>query len=59
MIYSVGFVLALILAPMLLRVAKSQGFMSINIFIGTMQACASNDCALKATGMKCRLHSLP
>ena len=36
-IYTIGFFAALILAPMVMNVSKSQGFMSINIFVGTMQ----------------------
>lgn len=38
MLYILAFLMALAMAPLLLRVAKSQGFMSINIFVGTMQA---------------------
>ena len=36
-LYIVGFLAALVAAPMLTKVAKSRGFMSVNIFVGTMQ----------------------
>ena len=36
-IYTIGILAALLLVPMIMRVSKSHGFMSINIFVGTMQ----------------------
>ena len=36
-VYTLGIVAALVLAPLVMNVSKSHGFMSINIFIGTMQ----------------------
>ena len=36
-IYTLGFIAALFFAPMIMNVSKSKGFMSINIFVGTMQ----------------------
>jgi hypothetical protein len=37
-LYIFAFLAAIAMAPLLLKVSKSQGFMSINIFVGTMQA---------------------
>lgn len=36
-LYLVGIVVAIALAPLLMKIARSQGFMSVNIFVGTMQ----------------------
>lgn len=36
-LYVLGFLIAVALVPLLLKVAKSQGFMSINILVGTLQ----------------------
>jgi hypothetical protein len=45
-LYILAFLAALTLAPLLLRVSKSQGFMSINIFVATMQVRAVACCRL-------------
>jgi hypothetical protein len=37
-LYLIGFLAAAAMLPLLLRLSKSQSFMSINIFVGTMQA---------------------
>ena len=39
-LYALAFLLAMVMAPLLFRVAKSQGFMSVNIFVATLQVWA-------------------
>ena len=36
-LYIIGFLLAMTMAPLLMRISKSQGFMSVNIFVASMQ----------------------
>ena len=36
-VYTFVIVAALFLAPMVMNISKSHGFMSMNIFVGTMQ----------------------
>ena len=57
-IYTIGLLAALVLVPLIMRVSKSHGFMSINIFVGTMQVWGLLVICLPPT-IICIWHSLP